>query len=123
MKLCEGDIHDALRLVDLYIEYIKALQTTKQKEDEVSKFSLGLFRIQINLNINADNVLKVLKCLEDEDGVPFNDILLKLWTFLSEPESLVSLRYLNEMAITKVVKELKKKISSDYLIRDVSFDG
>jgi tetratricopeptide (TPR) repeat protein len=123
LKLCEGDIHNALRLVDLYIEYIKALQTTKQKEDEVSKFSLGLFRIQINLNINADNVLKVLKCLEDEDGVPFNDIFLKVWTCLNEPDSVESQRYLNEKAIAEVVKELKKKTSSDYLIRDVSFDG
>ena len=123
LKLCEGNIHDAMRLVDLYIEYIKALQTTKQKEDEVSKFSLGLFRIQINLNINADNVLKVLKCLEDEDGVPFSDILLKVWTCLSEPDSVESQRYLNEMAIAEVVKELKKKTSSDYLICDVSFDG
>ena len=123
LKLCEDDIYNALRLVDLYIEYIKALQTTKQKEDEVSKFSLGLFRIQINLNINADNVLKVLKCLEDEDGVPFSDILLKVWTCLSEPDSVESQRYLNEMAIAEVVKELKKKTSSDYLICDVSFDG
>lgn len=123
LKLCEDDIHDALLIVDLYIEYIKALRTTKQKEDEVSKFSLGLFRIQINLNINADDVLKVLKCLEDEDGVPFSDILLKVWTCLSEPDSVESQRYLNEMAIAEVVKELKKKTSSDYLICDVSLDG
>ncbi len=109
LKLCEGDIHDAMRLVDLYIEYVKALQTTKQKEDEVSKFSLGLFRIQINLNISADNVLKALKRLEDEDGVPFSDVLLKVWTCLSEPASVEAQRYLNEMAIAEVVKELKKK--------------
>ena len=121
LKLCEGDIHDALRLVDLYIEYIKALQTTKQKEDEVSKFSLGLFRIQINLNISADNVLKALKRLEDEDGVPFSDVLLKVWTCLSEPDSVEAQRYLNEMAIAEVVKELKKKKRSDYLMCDISF--
>ena len=121
LKLCEGDIHDALRLVDLYIEYIKALQTTKQKEDEVSKFSLGLFRIQINLNISADNVLKALKRLEDEDGVPFSDVLLKVWTCLSEPNSVEAQRYLNEMAIAEVVKELKKKKRSDYLMCDISF--
>ena len=121
LKLCEGDIHDAMRLVDLYIEYVKALQTTKQKEDEISKFSLGLFRIQINLNIDGDNVLKTLKRLEAEDDVPFSDVLLKVWTCLSEPDSVEAQRYLNEMAIAEVVKELKKKKSSDYLMCDISF--
>lgn len=119
LKLCEGDIYDALRLFDLYIEYIKALRTTKQKKAEVSKFSLDLFRIQINLNINADNVLKTLKRLKDDDWVPFSDVLLKVWTCLSEPDSVSAQKHLNDKAIAEVVKELHKEKSSDRFICDI----
>ena len=55
------------------------------------------------------NILKVLKRLDDEDGVPFNNILLKLWTCISEPDSVDAQKYLNEKAITEVVKELREK--------------
>jgi len=109
LKLRDGNSPDSLRIVGIYIEYIKALHTTKQKEDEVSAFCLGLFRMQVNLNIETDNILKVLNCLGNEDDVPFSDLFLKIWTCLSEPDSVDALRYLNDNAIAEVVKALKEK--------------
>ena len=108
LKLCEGNIHNATRLTDLYLEYIKSLKTTKQKEDEVSRLSLGLLRIQINFTIDANNILKILNRLDDEDGVPFNNVFLKVWTCISKPDSVDAQKYLNEKAIAEVVKELKE---------------
>ena len=108
LKLCEGNIHDTTCLIDLYLEYIKALKTTKQKKDEVSRLSLGLLRIQINFTIDANNILKILNRLDDEDGVPFNNVFLKVWTCISEPDSIDAQKYLNEKAIAEVVKELKE---------------
>ena len=95
--------------MDFYLEYIKGLKTTKQKQDEVSQLSLGLLRIQISLNIDSKNILKLLNRLDGADGVPFNNVLLKVWTCISEPDSIEAQKYLNEKAIAEVVKELKEK--------------
>lgn len=109
LNLGGGKIHDATRLMDFYLEYIKGLKTTKQKQDEVSQLSLGLLRIQISLNIDSKNILKLLNRLDGADGVPFNNVLLKVWTCISEPDSIEAQKYLNEKAIAEVVKELKEK--------------
>jgi tetratricopeptide (TPR) repeat protein len=109
LHLCEENVHEALRIVDFYLEYIKALNTKKQKEDEVSHFSLDLFRIQIKLNIDGDHILMILKRLEEDQDIPFSAILLKVWTCISEPDSIDAQKYLNDRAILEVVKELKKE--------------
>jgi len=116
LKLCEGNLNDVLRLTDLYLEYIKIVEKTEQKENEVSVFSLGLLKLLINTDIDPKNIRHTLQRLEDADGVPFSNIFLKLWTCLSKPDSVEAQRFLNEKAIAEVVKELKKKQSSDRLI-------
>lgn len=74
----------------------------------MSRLSLGLLRIQINFTIDANNILKILNRLDDEDGIPFNNVFLKVWTCISEPDSVDAQKYLNEKAIAEVVKELKE---------------
>lgn len=107
LKLCEDNLSDGLRLVDLYIEYIKSLKSAKEKENEVSNFSMGLFRVQINLGIDPQNTKKILNCLKSADDVPFSDVLLKIWTCISEPDSVDAQRYLSDKAIADVVMELR----------------
>ena len=116
MKLCEGNLHDVLRLTDLYVEYIKTLEEKEKKENEVSNFSLNLFKIQISLNIDSENVRHVLLQFKEHEDVPFSDIFFKVWTCLSEPDSVEAQRFLNEKAIAEVIKELKKRRSSDRLM-------
>jgi tetratricopeptide (TPR) repeat protein len=112
LKLCEGNLSDGLRLVDLYIEYIKSLKSAKEKENEVSNFSMGLFRVQINLGIDPQNTKKILNCLKSADDVPFSDVLLKIWTCISEPDSVDAQRYLSDKAIADVVMELRANDST-----------
>ena len=102
MKLYGGNIHDATRLIDLYLEYIKTLQTIKQKEDEVSRLSLGFLRIQIHLKLDADNILQILNRMDDEDGIPFNTVFLKIWTCISEPDSIDAQKYLNDLIESQI---------------------
>ncbi len=108
LKLVEGILHEVLKFVDIYIEYIKVLKTAKEKENEVLNFFLDLFRNQIKFDIDVENVKKVLKRMEDEEEVPFSDVISKVWICLSEPDSVEAQRYLTEKAIAEVVKEIKK---------------
>jgi len=119
LKLCEGNFHDVSRLMDLYIEYIKTLKKTAQKESEVSDFSLSLFKIQINSNIDSGNIRKILQKFENQKNIPFSNIFSKIWACLSEPDSVEAQRFFNEKAIAEIVKELKKKRSSKHLICDL----
>ena len=119
LKLCEGNFQDVLRLTDLYIDYIKTLEKTNQKENEVSSFSLNLFKIQINSDIDSENIKGVLQRFKEQENVPFSDIFFKIWTCLNEPDSVEALRFLNEKAIAEVVKELNKKQSSVHFICDL----
>ncbi|NQT55541.1 MAG: tetratricopeptide repeat protein [Desulfobacteraceae bacterium] len=119
LKLCEGNFQDVLRLTELYIDYIKTLEKTNQKEKSVSNFSLNLFKIQINADIDSENIRTILQRLKEREGVPFSDIFFKIWTCLNEPDSVEAQRFLNEKAIAEVVKELKKKQSSVNFICDL----
>ncbi|RZB32423.1 MAG: hypothetical protein SRB2_04428 [Desulfobacteraceae bacterium Eth-SRB2] len=119
LKLCEGNFHDVLRLTELYIDYIKTLKKTNQKENEVSNFSLNLFKIQINSDIDSENIRNILQRLKEQEDVPFSDIFFKIWTCLNEPDSVEAQRFFNEKAIAEVVKELKKQKSSRRLICDL----
>jgi len=119
LKLCAGNIHEALRLADFYMEYIRALENDRQKEKEVFSFSVSLFRIQLNSNIKPDDILKVLEHFQKSEGVPFRDVILKIWTCLSDPDSVDAQRYMSEKAIGEIVKELKKKKSSEALVCDM----
>ena len=119
LKLCEGNFHDVLRLTELYIDYIKTLEKTNQKENEVSSFSLNLLKIQINSDIDSENIRNILQRLKEQQDVPFSDIFFKIWTCLNEPDSVEAQRFFNEKAIAEVVKELKKQRSSRRLICDL----
>jgi len=112
LKLSDKNLNDALKSTELYIEYIKALKTNKEKENEVLNFSLDLFSVQIKYNIEAGNVQKVLKRMEDEEEIPFSNVIYKIWTCLSEPDSVEAQRYLNEKPIAEVVKQLKARVKS-----------
>jgi len=109
MKLIEGNLTDALRLVEFYIVYIKALKLIKNKEEVVLNTSLDLFRIQIKYNVQAENIKRVLKRIEDEEEIPFNDAIFKVWTCLAEPESVDAQRYLSEKPVTTIVEAIKEK--------------
>lgn len=108
LKLIEGNINDAFKLIEIYLEYVKSLKTTKKKEKEVLNFSRDLFKIKIILNVDAINIQKVLKRMEEEEGLPFSDIFFKVWTCLSAPDSVEAQVYLSEKAIAEVVNVFKK---------------
>ena len=112
LKLIDGNINDALKSTELNIEYIKALKSIEEKKYEVLNFSLDLFSVQIKFNIEAGNVQKVLKRMEDEEEIPFSNVIYKIWTCLSEPDSVEAQRYLNEKPIAEVVKQLKAWVKS-----------
>jgi tetratricopeptide (TPR) repeat protein len=112
LKLIDENLNDALKSTDLYIEYIKALKTIKERENEVMNFSLDLFSIQIKYNIKTENVRNVLKRLEDVEEIPFSNVIFKVWTCLSDPDSVEAQRYLNEKPIAEVVKQLKERVKS-----------
>ena len=95
-------------MTDLYAEFVKSLEKIEKKENEVSNFSLSLFKIQINFNIDSEKIRRTLERLKEHQNVPFSDIFFKVWTCLTEPDSLEAQRYLNEKAIAEVVKELTK---------------
>jgi tetratricopeptide (TPR) repeat protein len=108
LELSNGNFNNALKITWFYIEYIKTIESSKGKENEVMHFCLDLFGIQIKSNIDGENIKKVLKLLQEEEDIPFNDIIFKVWTCLSDPGSVEALRYLNEKAIAEIVKKLKE---------------
>ena len=110
LNLIDENLNDALKSTELYIEYIKALQAIKEKENEVLNFSLDLFTLQIKYNIKAGNVRNLLKRMADEEEIPFNNVIFKVWMCLSEPDSVEAQRYLNEKPIAVVVEQLKERV-------------
>ncbi|MBI5098032.1 MAG: tetratricopeptide repeat protein [Nitrospirae bacterium] len=108
LKLTEDKLHEALRLIELYVEYIKLLKTDKEKEEEVSKLILSLFKLQVHMNVKNENIHQILEQLKNT-GIPFSDLFFKLWTCLSDPESIDAQRYLSDKAIAELVEQVKKK--------------
>ena len=108
LKLTEEKLHEALRLVELYAEYIKLLKTDKEKEDEVSKLILSLFKLQVHMNVRTESIHQILEQLKNT-GIPFSDLFFKVWTCLSDPESTDAQRYLSDRAIAELIEQVKKK--------------
>jgi hypothetical protein len=77
------------------------------KEKEVSDFFLSLFKLQINSKIDSNIIKKVLERFENQKDIPFSNIFSKVWTCLSEPDSVEAQRFINEKAIAEVIKEIK----------------
>lgn len=109
IKLCEGNIHEALRLIELYSEYIRSLKTKKKKKSEVSSLSLGLLKLQATMNIEPDHTKELFLYLAEAPDVPFDEVLLEVLTCISEPDSLESQQFLSEKVIAEIVKELTAK--------------
>lgn len=112
LKLCSGHINEVLSLTTLYGKYVQAIKNNKEKEKELFNFSINLFKIQINSNIRPENTLKVFKQLQKNNNVPFANLIFKIWTCLSEPDSVDAQRYLNEKAISELIGEIKKNTSN-----------
>ena len=81
-------------------------------------FSLDFFTIQIKYNIEADNVQKALKQIENVEVIPFSNAIFKIWNCLSEPDSVEAQRYLNEKPIAELVKQLKERVKSQKRDKD-----
>ena len=108
LKLSEGKVCEALRPLELFIRHVKLLQSTGEKEKEVADLILGLFKLQIHTKVEAGNIREMLNAIR-ASGVPFNDVFMKVWTCVSEPDSVNAQKYLNEKAIAEIVRSLKEK--------------
>ena len=106
-KLSEGKVYEALRPLELFIQHIKLIQSTGEKEKEVSDLILGLFKLQIHTKVEAGNIREMLNAIR-AGGVPFNEVFIKVWTCISEPDSVDAQKYLNEKAIGEIVTSLKE---------------
>lgn len=118
MNLSLGKIHEALSLTELYAQYIKSLSAVNKKETEVRSLALGLLRLQIAKNIEPDFTRKIFLQLAADSDIPFAEVLLKVLTCISEPDSLQSQQFLSDKIIAEVVKGLnspreKKKSTCD----------
>jgi tetratricopeptide (TPR) repeat protein len=109
LRLTEEKLYEAIRLAELYAEYIKLLKTDKEKEDEVSKLILSLFKLQVHMNVKNKNIHQILEQLKNT-GVPFSDLFFKVWTCLSDPESTDAQRYLSDKAIAELIEQVKQKV-------------
>ena len=115
INLCSGKIHEALSLTELYSEYIKSFSSVNKKEVEVRSLALELLRLQGAKNIEPDFTRKIFLQLAADSAIPFAEVLLKVLTCISEPESLQSQQFLSDKIIAEVVKGLappKKKKKS-----------
>lgn len=118
MNLSLGKIHEALSLTELYAQYIKSLSAVNKKETEVRSLALGLLRLQLAKNIEPDFTRKIFLQLAADSDIPFAEVLLKVLTCISEPDSLQSQQFLSDKVIAEVVKGLnsprkKKKSTCD----------
>jgi len=71
------------------------------------------FNLLINSNSDPQNIQKILNRLKNADNVPFSELLLMIWTCISEPDSVEAQRYLSDKAISDVVKELCAGFKTD----------
>ncbi|MBF8276567.1 MAG: Helix-turn-helix, type 11 domain protein [Candidatus Brocadiaceae bacterium] len=107
LKLSEGKVYEALRVLELFIQRVKLLQSTGEKEKEVSDLILSLFKLQIHMKVEAGSTREMLNAIR-VGGVPFNEVFIKVWTCISEPDSVDAQKYLNERAIGEIVTSLKE---------------
>ncbi len=107
LKLSEGKVYEALRALELFIQRVKLLQSAGEKEKEVSGLILSLFKLQIHTKVEAGSIREMLNAIR-AGGVPFNEVFIKVWTCISEPDSVDAQKYLNERAIGEIVTSLKE---------------
>jgi tetratricopeptide (TPR) repeat protein len=108
IKLTGDKLHEALRLIELYADYIKLLKTDKEKEEEVSSLILSLFKLQVHMSVKNESIHQILEHLKNT-GIPFSNLFFKVWTCLSDPDSIDAQRYLSDKAIAELIEQVKKK--------------
>jgi tetratricopeptide (TPR) repeat protein len=108
INLCLEKIHEALNLTGLYGAYIKSLPLMNKKETEVRSLALGLLKLQVAKNIAPESTGKIFLQLAADPDIPFADVLLKVLTCISEPDSLQSQQFLSDKIIAEVVKGLSQ---------------
>lgn len=108
LKLSEGKVYESLRLLELFIQHVKLLKSIEKKLEEVIAFVLGLFVLQIHTKVEAGSIREMMNAIR-ASGVPFNDVFMKVWTCISEPDSIDAQKHLNEKAIAEIVRFLKEK--------------
>ncbi len=106
MNLSLGKIHEALSLTELYAQYIKSHSPVNKKETEVRSLAMGLLRLQLTKNIEPAFTRKIFLQLAADSDIPFAEVLLKVLTCISEPDSLQSQQFLSDKVIAEVVKGL-----------------
>ncbi len=106
MNLTLGKTHEALSLTELYAQYIKSHSAVNKKETEVRSLALGLLRLQLAKNIEPDFTRKIFLQLAADSDIPFAEVLLKVLTCISEPDSLQSQQFLSDKVIAELVKGL-----------------
>ena len=111
LKLIDGNIYKALQLVELYATYINSIKHIKYKEEIVSELVLSLFKLQVHMNVKNENIYEALEHLKDTD-VPFSDLFFKVWTCLSNPDSIDAQKHLSDKAISELIKQVKRKDES-----------
>jgi tetratricopeptide (TPR) repeat protein len=112
INLSLGKIHESLSLTELYAAYIKSLPEMSKQEGEVRSLALGLLKLQVAKEIAPDSTKQIFLQLESDPDIPFAEVLLKVLTCISEPDSLQSQQFLSDKIIAEVVKGLstqKKK--------------
>jgi tetratricopeptide (TPR) repeat protein len=108
INLCLEKIHEALNLTGLYGAYIKSLPSMNKKETEVRSLALGLLKLQVAKDIAPESTKEIFLQLAADPDIPFADVLLKVLTCISEPDSLQSQQFLSDKIIAEVVKGLSQ---------------
>ena len=106
LGLIEEKMYEALKVTQLFTSYVMLLKELKGKEDAVSKFVLGIFKLQARFNVKPEYTLKILDSLK-KTGVPFNDLFIKVWTCLSDSASTDAQKYLADKAIAELVQQIR----------------
>lgn len=115
---------DGLNSVEQYIdaEYIELLETDREKEEEVASLILSLFKLQVHMNVKTESIYQILEQFK-KTGIPFSDLFFKVWTCLSDPDSIDAQRYLSDKAIAELIEQVKKKGVAGKLERaNICFD-
>jgi hypothetical protein len=108
IELSEGNSRDVLRLIEMYSNYIKSLETSKEKESEILEFFQNLFIAQDGLKINREGIEAVFQQIRDHRDIPFNDIIRKVWICLSMPDSVQARVYMVDKATAEIVGRFRK---------------
>jgi tetratricopeptide (TPR) repeat protein len=108
LHLYEEDLVRVRYFIASYLDYVKALAPGKEKNDEMLKFYLELYDLQLKLDFDQTHIRAIFEQIRGEENIPFNLVILNIWTCLVEPNSLESQKYKFEKPVAAVVEQLEK---------------